>query len=214
MHAAICSLLPQKRRALPQGECPLWEGGLNRSTQQSYPEEERWSGQRFTAAEKAELWDSLSAGESLNKELADYQRFTLATNIDVYFCDPQSPWQRGSTRTPGVCCDSIFPRDPTRKRPTIQAREAALQSIDGSRAIQSKPVTRAARAISACFKYRWSAMRVIRSNRRGEQRTLTYTVLSDGHPRDDGHPRGSKSRQNWRPIFTAALMMVDFLSKK
>jgi IS30 family transposase len=30
------------------------------------------------------------------KELADYRRLTVATNIDVYFCDPQSPWQRGS----------------------------------------------------------------------------------------------------------------------
>jgi IS30 family transposase len=30
------------------------------------------------------------------KELADHRRFTLATNVDVYFCDPQSPWQRGS----------------------------------------------------------------------------------------------------------------------
>src|SRR6185295_6247699 len=30
------------------------------------------------------------------KELTDHRRFTLATKIDVYFCDPQSPWQRGS----------------------------------------------------------------------------------------------------------------------
>jgi IS30 family transposase len=30
------------------------------------------------------------------KELADHRQFTLATNVDVYFCDPQSPWQRGS----------------------------------------------------------------------------------------------------------------------
>jgi hypothetical protein len=30
------------------------------------------------------------------KEFADNRRFTLATNIEVYFCDPQSPWQRGS----------------------------------------------------------------------------------------------------------------------
>jgi hypothetical protein len=30
------------------------------------------------------------------KEFADNRRFTLATNIEVFFCDPQSPWQRGS----------------------------------------------------------------------------------------------------------------------
>ena len=29
-------------------------------------------------------------------ELADHKRFTLETNIDVYSCDPRSPWQRGS----------------------------------------------------------------------------------------------------------------------
>jgi hypothetical protein len=28
------------------------------------------------------------------KGFADNWRFTLATNIEVYFCDPQSPWQR------------------------------------------------------------------------------------------------------------------------
>ena len=30
------------------------------------------------------------------KEMAHHQRFTLATDIKVYFCDRQSPWQRGS----------------------------------------------------------------------------------------------------------------------
>jgi len=31
-----------------------------------------------------------------SKELADNRRFTLAANIEVYFCDPQTRWQRGS----------------------------------------------------------------------------------------------------------------------
>jgi hypothetical protein len=30
------------------------------------------------------------------KEFTDNRRFTLATNIAVFFCDPQSAWQRGS----------------------------------------------------------------------------------------------------------------------
>jgi IS30 family transposase len=34
--------------------------------------------------------------EDRGKEMADHQRFSLATDIKVYFCDPQHPWQRGS----------------------------------------------------------------------------------------------------------------------
>jgi IS30 family transposase len=41
-----------------------------------------------------ELYKSLTWDRG--KELTDHRRFTLATNIDVYFCDPQSLWQRGS----------------------------------------------------------------------------------------------------------------------
>ena len=42
----------------------------------------------------SELYKSLTWDRG--KELADHRRFSLATDIDVYFCDPRSPWQRGS----------------------------------------------------------------------------------------------------------------------
>ncbi len=32
------------------------------------------------------------------KELADHRRFTLAVDVGVYFCDPRSPWQRGTNK--------------------------------------------------------------------------------------------------------------------
>jgi len=44
------------------------------------------------------------------KEMAQHKRFTLATDATVYFCDPQSPWQRGSNENTNGLLRQYFPK--------------------------------------------------------------------------------------------------------
>jgi IS30 family transposase len=43
-------------------------------------------------------------------EMANHAQIATATDSEIYFCAPRSPWQRGSNETPTVCCGSTSQR--------------------------------------------------------------------------------------------------------
>ena len=68
------------------------------------------------------LWESLTWDQG--KEMAQHAQFTIDTGIQVYFCDPKSPWQRGSKREHQRAVTPILPQrhrhgstHPSRPRP-------------------------------------------------------------------------------------------------
>lgn len=55
-----------------------------------------------------ELYQSLTLDRG--SEFADHQRLKVEANVDVYFCDPSSPWQRGSNENTNRLLRQYFPK--------------------------------------------------------------------------------------------------------
>jgi len=63
-------------------------------------------------------------------EMSEHKSFTTATNIDVYFCDPASPWQRGSNENTNGLLRQYFPKGTDLSRHSVDVLEFVADELN------------------------------------------------------------------------------------
>ena len=64
-------------------------------------------------------------------ELAEHRRFTVDSGVEVYFCDPHSPWQRGSNENTNGLLRQYFPKGRSLASVTQPELDAAAAKLNG-----------------------------------------------------------------------------------
>ena len=64
------------------------------------------------------------------KEMAEHVRFSIESGVSVYFCDPRSPWQRGTRSSSSIVLSA--PTEPVETAPETSLPETGVEPLNAS----------------------------------------------------------------------------------